>query len=368
MAPPPCVRPQAPLAAHTTLAVGGLAAHLASPQDLDQARQALRWAQQQGLPVFVMGGGSNLLVSDAGFPGMVLRWEPGQIQILREEGPRVLVQADAGVPWDELVAWAVERDLAGLTCLSGIPGQVGAAPIQNIGAYGQEVGDCLHAVTALRLEDHSLHTLSREDCGLSYRHSHFKGTWRGQYLVSGVQLWLTRGASPELRYAELQRRAQALGEGFTLGQLRQLVLEIRREKSMVYDPADPNHRSAGSFFMNPILPLAQAQDIADHWDPEDAPPIWPVGEDQAKLPAAWLIERAGFSKGYTLGQAALSSKHCLALINRGQASADELVALALQIQRGVHQRFGVTLRPEARLVGFGEDPAARALLSGDPSC
>lgn len=358
--PPGPLLTQVPLSTLTTLAVGGPARALAQPRDPDEAAAWLRWARRERLPVAPLGGGSNLLAADAGFDGLLLQSQDHALDVLDDQRGEVLVRVGAGLPWDALVQWATERDLCGLECLSGIPGSCGAAPLQNIGAYGQELADTLRSLTALRVEDAAPRAFDAAACGLAYRHSHFKGPWRGQWFITALTLRLRRGAPEPPRYAELQRALQHDPQP-SAARIRQEVLTLRRGKSMVYDPDDPNHRSAGSFFTNPILSLAEADQVqARALELVGlAPPRWddPQG---VKLPAAWLIEQAGFRKGFISDRVGLSSQHSLALINRGGADAASLLALAAQIQATVYQRFGVWLHPEPVLLGFGDSPPLSA--------
>lgn len=325
-------RPDVPLASRTTLAVGGPARWHALAHN--PAELAAHLQKAGDLPTLVLGGGSNLLIADAGFPGLVVEYLADGIRRLSEHD----LEVDAGVIWDALVEYCVEHGLAGLECLSGIPGRVGAAPIQNIGAYGQEVAERLTAVLAVDRASGQAVTLPAQECGFGYRWSHFKGEWLNRYVVTGVRLRLDPGGAATVRYADLTRR---LAEGAGLAEVRRTVLEVRRTKSMVYDPQDPNHRSAGSFFMNPVVDRLPGE-----------MPNWPAPEGRVKLSAAWLIENSGFPRGFIHGRAGLSSNHTLALINRGQASATDLVELARLIRNGVRDRFGVTLVPEPVFVGF----------------
>jgi UDP-N-acetylmuramate dehydrogenase len=347
---------RASLASFTTLHAGGPASRLIEAEDLPGLRSALAVIRDQAMPLFVLGGGSNVVVCDEGWHGAVLRcldrtttWEP--------DGDHVRVRAGAGLGWDALVERAVERDLAGLECLSGIPGLVGAAPIQNIGAYGQEVAERLVAVEVMDRATGQGTRLDAAECGFGYRWSRFKGAWRDRYVVTAVELLLQRGGPPTLRYAELARRAEEAGVAATLGSVRELVLAIRRGKSMVLDPTDPDSRSAGSFFTNPQVDgetLATVRDAVDRLGLDPAGlPAWPTNDGRTKLAAAWLIERAGFHRGQEAGGAALSRSHVLALVNRG-GGASAIVALAGAIRRRVRDVFGIALQPEPVFVGFDQ--------------
>lgn len=337
-----------PLSRLTTLEVGGPARFLCRPASPEEAWEGLREARRLGLEAYPLGEGSNLLASDEGFPGMLLQYAGAGYE--RRGGS---VRAGAGLRWDELVARSVEEGLAGLECLSGIPGMVGAAPIQNIGAYGQEVAETVACVEVLDREEGGVVRLPREECGFGYRHSRFKGDWRGRYLVTAVEFELRPGGVAILRYGDLQRHF-GLAPGAPppgLAEVRQGVLEVRRSKSMVRDPRDPNSRSAGSFFVNPVVPEETASRLtAEH----PGMPLYPAPEGWRKLSAAWLIERAGFARGYRRGRAGLSANHVLALVNLGGATAAEILALAAEIRRGVRERFGVVLEPEPDLLGFRE--------------
>lgn len=347
-----------PLAPLTTLGVGGPARWLARVPDVAALRDALALARRERVPVFVLGDGSNVVVADAGFPGLVVQLGDADVRIEAEDGNRVTVRAGAGGSWDEVVRWAVERDLAGIECLSGIPGRVGAAPIQNIGAYGQEVGGVVVAVTAFDPESDQVREFDAEACRFGYRASRFKGASGDPSIVLGVALRLVRGGPPAVRYPELVRRVDELAGGVspTLPLVRETVLAIRRSKSMVAAADDPNARSAGSFFVNPIVSIAQADAVArrvrDRGGDAERMPRHPAGSGQVKLSAAWLIEHAGFRRGTARGRVGLSERHVLALVNRGGASAAEILALAAEIRAGVADAVGVNLAPEPVLVGF----------------
>lgn len=343
-----------PLAPLTTLGVGGSARRLARVKDREQAGALVAW--WSSLPVqdrpslLPLGGGSNLLVSDSGFPGLVLKMENRGFDLLEESGERVVVRAGAGMVWDEFVAEAIRRGWSGVECLSGIPGCVGASPVQNIGAYGQEVSETILAVHGFHLPTGAEFSYSNDECGFSYRHSRFKEAGQGEYLILAVDFALVPGGEPAVRYRDLRERCRDR-QISNLSELRDLVLEVRREKSMVYDPADPNHRSAGSFFTNPIV----EETLAERLVAEFGMPCYPAGPGQRKLSAAWLIEHSGLPKGFKPtpeSKVGLSTKHVLALTNRGGASATELVALAEFVGRTVEARFGVTLVPEPVWVGF----------------
>ena len=347
------------LASLTTLEVGGPARYLARSGGARELCDLLLWARKRKLPVFVLGGGSNLLVADSGFEGLVIQLEGGAIR-LESRGDRVLVKADAGVAWDLLVERVVAEGLGGIECLSGIPGRVGAAPIQNIGAYGQEVSETVEEVVGVDLTNGESQRWPGKRCGFGYRTSHFKGGWRGRFAVTRVDFLLPRRTHGAVRYPELRRRLGSVRDAPTpgLAEVRAAVLEVRRSKSMLIEAEDPNRRSAGSFFTNPLVEPELAEHVRRCATGEV--PAYPAPDGGIKLSAARLIEEAGFSRGYRLGRAALSSRHVLALVNLGGASAAELIALAAKIRTGVRAAFGVTLQPEPVFLGFDQD--ADALL------
>ena len=371
------MRTQVPLAPYTTLGLGGPAAILAEPADEAGLIAAVRAADDRDEPVFVLGGGSNVVIADAGFPGTVIRVATRGVS-LRAARDVTAVTVAAGENWDDVVARCVAEGLAGLECLSGIPGLAGATPIQNVGAYGEEVAQTLVAVRAYDRVRRAVTELSHADCGFGYRTSAFKrsaqpepapghppsaqpGPVTGRYIVLAVTFRLQRSAlSAPVRYAELAR-ALGIGEGerAPLGEVRSAVLALRRGKGMVLDAADPDTRSAGSFFTNPVLDLLQFADleraVAAICGPETRVPQFPAGPGQVKVPAAWLIERAGFGKGYQPGpggqDARISTKHTLALVNPGGATTASLLALAREVADGVRKAFGVDLAAEPVLVG-----------------
>jgi UDP-N-acetylmuramate dehydrogenase len=346
------VRENVRLAPYTTLRVGGNAAYFAEATGDDDVMEALRWATARSLPLFVLGGGSNLLVSDAGFRGLVLHIGIGGIHVrdhIHEQGEQRIYSAGAGVEWDELVARAVEDNCAGVECLSGIPGSVGGTPVQNVGAYGQDVSETITRVQAIDTTTLQRVEFDRAACGFSYRQSRFNGCDLGRYILTRVDFALQHNGAPKIAYADLKRRFDG-AVAPTLPQVRQAVLEIRRSKGMLIDENDADSRSAGSFFKNPVVSLADYNRIA-------AASVLPVphfaaGAGLIKLAAAWLIEQSGICKGFALGPVAISSKHSLALTNLGGATAADVLLLKDFVQRRVHQRFGVQLHPEPVMLGF----------------
>jgi len=345
-----------PLAPYTTLQVGGSARYFAEPADEDEIVEALRWARTRSLPLFVLGGGSNLLVSDAGFDGLVLHMTLAGIEArdvnnampdAMRDGMRIY-SAGAGVNWDDFVARAVADNCAGVECLSGIPGSVGGTPVQNVGAYGQDVSETITRVCAIDAIAFERVEFDREACGFRYRQSRFNGADLGRYILTRVDYALQPDGRPKIAYAELKRYFDAASP--TLAQTRDAVLRIRMTKGMVLDENDADSRSAGSFFRNPVVSLAEYERIA-----ADSPvpvPHFEAGAGQVKLAAAWLIEQAGIGKGFALGAAAISSKHTLALINLGGATAADVLRLKELVQQRVRQRFAVELQPEPVMLGF----------------
>ena len=349
---PPGLREHVPLSTLTTLGVGGPAHYLARCRSVGELAEVLAWGRARELEVFLLGAGSNLLVADRGFPGLVIQLRDDSIELAERGAGEVLVRAAAGADWDVLVARTVAEGLAGLECLSGIPGRVGAAPIQNVGAYGQEVAETVRSVEVVELKTGERRELPAESCGFAYRRSRFKGRWRGRYAVTRVDFLLPQRRSGTVRYADLSRRFA--GGRPSLAEVRRAVLEIRRSKSMVLDPGDPNRRSAGSFFLNPVVTAEQAAEIRERFRGAAGRPMpeFPAAGGGVKLSAARLIEEAGFRRGDRHGGAGISTRHSLALVNRGGATAVEIVALAAKIRRRVRDLCGVTLEPEPVFLGF----------------
>ena len=333
-----------PLAGLTTLRLGGPAARLVVAETDDEVVETVRAADARGEPLLVLGGGSNLVVADAGFDGTVLQVATRGVEVAAHA--EHALEIAAGVDWDHAVSLAVDEGYAGIEALSGIPGRVGAAPIQNVGAYGQEVAQTVARVRVLDRTTHDVVDLAPEDCGFGYRDSTFKRI-PDRFVVLAVAFALehSRLGAP-VRYAELARRLGVEpGDRAPAADVRHAVLDLRRGKGMVLDPDDHDTWSAGSFFTNPLLDPADADRL-----PAEAP-RWPERDGRVKTSAAWLIEQAGFGKGYGSGAARVSSKHTLALTNRGGATADDLLALARELRDGVRDRFGVQLTVEPVLVG-----------------
>jgi UDP-N-acetylmuramate dehydrogenase len=342
------------LAELTTLGLGGPARRFVRAATEADLIEAVRAADASGEPLLILGGGSNLVVADQGFDGTVVQVATAG---LRREGAG-LVTVAAGEDWDTVVAWTVAEGLAGLECLSGVPGRAGATPIQNVGAYGQEVAETITEVRTYDRVTGQTTMIPNDRCGFGYRTSVFKRDEARRHVVLAVTFRLAeQSASTPLRYPELAAAlGVAPGDQAASTEVRSAVIELRRSKGMVIDAADPDARSVGSFFVNPVLdaPALAAVEAAARARYGDGTrvPRFDAGDGLVKVPAAWLIERAGFGKGYNLGDGArISSKHTLALVNSGSATTASLLALARRIRDGVHDTFGVSLTPEPVLVG-----------------
>lgn len=336
------------LAPLTTLRVGGPARFFVEADSEERVVAAFNFARENRLPVFILGGGSNLLIADEGFDGLVIKIALKGITSERSLS-REVITAGAGEDWDNFVAQCMNRDLAGFECLSGIPGSVGGTPVQNVGAYGQEVSETIVSVRCLDREDLSVVDLSNKDCAFAYRTSIFNTTMRERYVVLSVTFSLGVGEPPKIAYKDLR---EYFGDRQpTLAETRDAIIRIRAAKSMVIDPADPNSRSAGSFFKNPMVSAEKLAEIEDLVKDETVP-HFPAGKELTKIPAAWLIEKAGFHKGFCLGNAGISTNHSLALINRGGATAAEILKLKNLIVDGVFSKFEINLLPEPVFVGF----------------
>jgi len=350
------------LAPFTTLGIGGPAKWFLTVTSEDDVAEAVRFARGCDLPLFVLGGGSNLLIADDGFPGVVLHMAIRRMEQEAMPEGHPLLRVGAGESWDGLVQFAVERDLAGMECLAGIPGTVGGTPVQNVGAYGQEVAETIAVVRCFDTQTQAFVELSNAECGFAYRTSIFNTTERGRYIVVRVDFRLRPDGAPKLAYADLRKHFGLLVAGVSdvttpqalpsLAEVAEAVRTIRRGKGMVFDPADPNSRSAGSFFRNPIVSheaLLHASEVAGVG--VDTVPHWPAGDGMVKLPAAWLLERAGFVRGFALGNAGISTRHTLALVNRGGATAADVIALRERIIADVRAQFEIELEQEPVSVG-----------------
>jgi len=341
-----------PLAPYTTFGIGGPARFFSECHTEADLRDAIDFARARNLPPFVMGGGSNLVVSDTGFAGVVIRIAISGIDE-SDAGPKRLFQAGAGEDWDAFVAHAIDKNCAGVECMSGIPGTVGATPVQNVGAYGQEVADTITNVYALDLESGEIEEFSNEACGFAYRTSIFNTAARGRYIILGVRFALEKNGEPRIEYRDLKQHFAGPGGRPTLGEVRKAVREIRHSKGMLIVEGDEDCRSAGSFFKNPIVSASKFAEVSAVAEKRGLKaPSFPAPNAEVKIPAAWLVENSGFAKGTTRGQAGISRRHALAIINRGGATAAEIVALKDEIQRSVADQFGVDLQPEPVFIGF----------------
>jgi UDP-N-acetylmuramate dehydrogenase len=340
-------RTEVPLAPLTTLRVGGPAARLVELEREADVLDAVRDADGRAAPLFVLGEGSNVVVGDGGFPGIVARMRSRGIEV-RDGGDRVIVDVEAGESWDELVARATDEGWTGVACISGVPGLVGATPIQNVGAYGQEVSETIVSVRVFDRTAGAFVDMSAAACGFGYRASVFKRESR--WIVTRVRFSFARGGDTVVRYAELSR-ALGVAEGSSAPsrRVRETVIALRRGKGMVLDANDPDSVSAGSFFVNPVVDAARL--AAVEAAAGEKPPRFDGGEGRFKVPAAWLVERAGFARGWGEGRAGVSRKHALAIVNRGGATSSELLGVARAIRDGVRARFGLVLEPEPVLVG-----------------
>jgi UDP-N-acetylmuramate dehydrogenase len=345
------------LAPYTTLGVGGPARWFAEATTEEEVAESSDWARKNGIRLFVLGGGSNLLVSDAGFDGLVLQVALKGIHVREgiQGATERIYEVSAGEDWDHFVDRAISDHCAGIECLAGIPGTVGGTPVQNVGAYGQEVASVIDSVRVFDLEERAFMDFNSAECGFAYRRSRFNTRDRGRFVVTRVDYRLKSGGEPEIKYADLQRELDAtVGDQKPgLKDVAVAVRRVRRSKGMLLVEGDPDCRSAGSFFKNPIVSADQLASVGLVAGAE--PPRFPAGPDHdgyVKLPAAWLIEKAGFSKGLAMGRAGISQKHTLALVNRGDATAVEIIGLAEKIRDAVAVRFGIDLEMEPVMLGF----------------
>ena len=339
-----------PLGSLSTMGVGGPARYFVEARDEANVLEAIAWAERRKIEAKILGGGSNVVIADRGFDGLVVQAKiPGRST--KRDGSAVEIEVGAGEPWDPLVAWTVSEGWAGLECLSGIPGLVGATPIQNVGAYGQDVSETIAGVRALDRRG-GVVELSTKACRFGYRDSLFKSGEPGRYVVLSVRFRLIPGGNPKIVYPELERHLAPKETGQpSLADVRESVLAIRAAKSMVIDPKDDNHRSCGSFFVNPTLSREALADVVERAK-DSAMPQYPQSDGRVKLSAAWLIERAGFSRGQRFGSAGISSRHALALVCHEGARANDVVELARRVRTRVQERFGVRLTPEPVFWGF----------------
>lgn len=381
------------LAPLTTLRVGGRARFFVRAETERQVIDAFNFASENQIELFILGGGSNILVSDSGFDGLVLQialkgilsepfaiagglTRPGEKRIERSDLRQtsavaggsdplqtIRITVSAGEDWDEFVKYCVEKDLAGIECLSGIPGFVGGTPVQNVGAYGQEVSETIVSVRCLERASGEILQLTNDDCGFGYRSSIFNTSMRDRFIVLSVVFALTRGGAPKVAYKDLK---DVFGDRTpSIAEVRDAVLRIRRTKSMVIDADDPNSQSAGSFFKNPIVTKEKIAEIQAKMKIENVP-HFTIDERLVKIPAAWLIEAAGFRKGYAKGNVGLSTKHSLAIVNRGNATAREIVGFMSELQLKVESDFGIELIPEPVFVGFNAGGSSAVISPDSP--
>jgi UDP-N-acetylmuramate dehydrogenase len=344
-----------PLAPLTTIKIGGPAKYFVEASTPTEVQEAVTFSRSRNLPLFVLGGGSNLVVADAGWPGLVLKVAIQGINQPsgHDEQGKVLFEAGAGESWDKLVSHTVIARCAGVECLSGIPGSVGGTPVQNVGAYGQEVSQTIASVQVLDQKDGQVRELCPEACDFSYRASIFNTTERGRFIVLRVTYALTPGGKPHIAYADLMRHFEGRENPPDLAETREAVRHIRARKGMLITPGDPDCLSAGSFFKNPVLSEEQHRDLNQRAAARGLTlPSYPALETRKKVSAAWLVERSGFAKGFGFGRVGLSTRHALAIVNRGAATAADVLALKDQIQHRVEEIWGVRLEPEPVMVGF----------------
>ena len=340
------------LAPLTTMKVGGPARYFVEARTQHDVSETVRLSRSRDLPLFVLGGGSNLIISDQGWPGMVLKIGIPGIEEHEESG-KTTFDVGAGEEWDKFVAKAVSRNCAGIECLSGIPGSVGGTPVQNVGAYGQEVSNTIESVMAFDTRDDRVRELCNEACGFSYRTSIFNTSERGRFIILRVTYALTKDGEPRVHYADLKKYFAGWKEAPTLAETREAVRQIRASKGMLISPGDEDCRSAGSFFKNPIVSAQQYEDLSKRAAAKNLTiPSYPALEAQRKVSAAWLVEHSGFAKGFGHGPAGISRKHALAIVNRGAATAADILAFKDQIQQRVEDIWGIRLEPEPVFVGF----------------
>lgn len=348
------VQENVPLAPLTTFRIGGPARFLIEAESPADVQEAVTFAQSRNLSLFVLGGGSNLVIADAGWSGVVLKISiPGIDRRPGQYEGKILFDAGAGESWDSFVSLAVAANCAGVECLSGIPGSVGGTPVQNVGAYGQEVSDTIESVEAFDLQDGQVRELCGEACGFSYRSSLFNTTERGRFIILRVTYALIPGGDPYLEYADLTRHFEKTGTSPTLAETREAVHHIRARKGMLIVPGDPDCQSAGSFFKNPVLTEAEHHDLLNRAAQKGLTlPSYPALERKKKVSAAWLVENSGFARGYDAGHVGISRKHALAIVNHGGATAADVLALENRIQQRVQEMWNVQLEPEPVMVGF----------------
>ena len=341
-----------PLAPLTTFGIGGPARFFVEAASARDVQEAVAFSTQRSLPLFVLGGGSNLVVADSGWPGLVLKVATTGIERSGESDGKALFDVGAGESWDRFISQAVIAKCAGVECLSGIPGSVGGTPVQNVGAYGQEVSQTIESVQVFDRKDAQEREFCNEACGFSYRSSIFNTSERGRFIILRVTYALTPGGEPHLEYADLKRHFVGRESHPDLAETREAVRHIRALKGMLIVPGDPDCQSAGSFFKNPVVTVEQHEDLSRRAAARGLTlPSYPALESHKKVSAAWLVEKSGFSRGHGFGHVGISSKHALAIVNRGGATAADVLALKDQIQQRVEEIWGVRLEPEPVFVG-----------------
>jgi UDP-N-acetylmuramate dehydrogenase len=346
------IQKNVPLAPLTTLGVGGDARYFVEARTEVETRESLCWASERNLPLFVLGGGSNVVIADGGFPGLVLRMAIGGVEGGRENGKH-LFWAGAGELWDPFVLRTVAEGMADLVLLSGIPGTVGGTPIQNVGAYGAEVATSIRTVRVLDRHDGRVVELPAAACSFGYRRSIFNTEEKGRYLVLAVCYSLFEEGNPEFRYPDLLSFFSKKDAPPSLEEIRKAVLQIRRSKAMVMAADEEDSRSVGSFFKNPILESAAFAELQTRAEKRGlTPPSYLASGGKQKVPAAWLVENAGFPKGFHRAAVGISRRHALAIVNRGGATAADVIAFMGEIQDAVEALFAVRIEPEPVFVGF----------------
>lgn len=342
------IKERQPLAPLTTFGIGGPARWFTEAATETEIAEASEWAPGHGVPLFVLGGGSNVLIADEGFPGLVLH-----VGLKGIERDGQLFRVGAGEAWEHCVEQAIAANCAGVECLAGIPGTVGGTPVQNVGAYGQEAASVIERVRAFDLVRQRFVEFSNAECGFAYRKSRFNSTDKGRYIVTRVDYRLRQNGAPVIAYPDLKAQFADGSPPPSLAETAEAVRRIRRGKGMLLVDGDPDCRSAGSFFKNPVVTEEIAERVRNIAAGAGVPVKTFSAEDGlVKIPAAWLIEHAGFAKGYATGSAGISSRHTLALVNRDGATAREILALAEKISDAVEARFGIQLQREPELVGF----------------
>lgn len=339
------------LAPLTTLRVGGPARYFMEAKSAADVLQAIEFARSRNLPIFVLGGGSNVVIADAGWPGLVVKITLTGVD-QRQDGDSTIFEVGAGENWDGFVALAVERNCAGIECLSGIPGSIGGTPVQNVGAYGQEVSHTIESVQVFDTRDMQVRELCNEACGFAYRTSIFNTSEHGRFVILSVTYRLARNGKAFLQYADLKNYFAPRSTSPSLSETREAVRQIRASKGMLIQPGDEDSRSAGSFFKNPVLSAEQMEQVRRRAASQSLEvPSYPALQAQHKISAAWLVEHSGFAKGFGTGTVGISRKHALAIVNRGGATAADIFQFQQEICERVEAIWGIRLHPEPVFVG-----------------